>query len=349
MSEAPREKPLPVDRPLARARWPARWLFHLAFGLLLPLSWLWALLALHFFSGWTVAGRRLAVGLWIAATATILAYAPGFGLKAGLLLTGIAFIRLLWGIHRPLDERNWAVDQSRLPGIRFDADGSRVEIENVRDARPEPEGTLAYSWHRETINLSDVRSVDYILVPFAAWRGIAHVFLSFGFAEGRHLAVSIEARREKSERYSPLRGIFRSYEVCHVIGEERDLLGSRANLKGHAVYLYPLLVPAETARVLFERILREAARVADHPEFYNTLTNTCTRAIAVPANTLRDEPINLLDPRIIFPGYSDLLLRELGFVDSSLPLDEARARALINARAAWHDDPVAWSRQIRTP
>jgi len=324
-----------------------RWLFLVLFGLCLPLSWLWALLALVYFAAWPRSVRLLAAGIWIAASAAILALAPGPVAQAGLLLAGIAVIRILWNRNRPRAARDWADDQARLPGIRFSGDGSRVDIVNFRDARPRGGGDPDIRWRSESVVLADVRTADYVLVPFASWRGIAHVFLTFGLVDGRHLAISIEARRERSEGYSPLRGIFRNYEVCHIVGEERDLLGSRANIKKDPVYLFPLRVPPGTARVLFERILREAARLAEHPEFYNTLTNTCTRAIAIPANTLGPRPISLLDPRIIFPGYSDALLYGLGLIDTGSSLEETRRGALINSRAAWHDDARAWSRQIR--
>jgi hypothetical protein len=337
----PRAKPSPAARRIGS------WVFLAVFWICLPLSWLWALLALFFFAAWPPPLRRLAAGLWIGATAAALALAPGFAAKAAFLLAGVLLVRLLWNLNRPRPFRNWADDQARLPDIRFSPDGNGIEIANVRDARPRPDGTLEVRWHPASLRLADVQTVDYVLVPFSSWRGIAHVFVTFGLADGRHFAVSIEARRERTESYSPLRGIFRNYEVCHIIGEERDLLGSRANLKKDPVYLFPLRATPEIARVLFTSILREAVRLADHPEFYNTLTNTCTRAIAIPANTLRATPINLLDPRIIFPGYSDVLLHRLSLLDSEFSLEETRRRALINERSAWHDDPREWSRQIR--
>ncbi len=341
MTATSRAKPSPAARTLARG------VFLLAFWLCLPLSWLWSYLALLYFAVWPPFWRRLAAGLWLAATLAILAFTLETAHKAGLLLAGIIGIRLLWNLNRPHANRDWVDEQARLPCIRFSPDGEQVEIANIRDARPRPDGTLVVRWNPATIPLADIRTVDYVLVPFAAWRGIAHVFLTFGLADGRHLAVSVEARREKSEYYSPLRGMFRNYEVCHIIGEERDLLGSRANLKKDPVYLFPLRATPEVARLLFESILREASRLAAHPEFYNTFTNTCTRAVAIPANTLREKPIHLFDPRIIFPGYSDVLLHRLSLIETETSLEETRRHALINEHAAWHDDPMEWSRQIR--
>ena len=40
-------------------------------------------------------------------------------------------------------------------------------------------------------------------------RAGAHTFLSFGFEDGRRLAISVEVRRERGESFSPLRGLLR--------------------------------------------------------------------------------------------------------------------------------------------
>src|SRR3712207_8455985 len=60
------------------------------------------------------------------------------------------------------------------------------------------------------------------------WAGeeIAHVFVSFGFRDGRRLAVSIETRRERGEQYSrseehtsELQS--RQYLVCRLLLEKK--------------------------------------------------------------------------------------------------------------------------------
>jgi hypothetical protein len=49
--------------------------------------------------------------------------------------------------------------------------------------------------------------------------------VSFGFADGQHLAFSIEIRGEKSESCSPLAGFFRAYELSFIAADERDVQG----------------------------------------------------------------------------------------------------------------------------
>ena len=49
------------------------------------------------------------------------------------------------------------------------------------------------------------------------------------FDDGRHLAVSIETRKERGEVYSALRGFFRQYELYYVVADERDVVRLRTN------------------------------------------------------------------------------------------------------------------------
>lgn len=48
--------------------------------------------------------------------------------------------------------------------------------------------------------------------------------VSFGFQDKEYLAVSIETRKEKGERYSTFAGFFRQYELYYVFADERDVI-----------------------------------------------------------------------------------------------------------------------------
>ena len=58
---------------------------------------------------------------------------------------------------------------------------------------------------------------------------LAHTIVSWEFDDGRHLAVSIETRKERGEVYSALRGFFRQYELYYVVADERDVVRLRTN------------------------------------------------------------------------------------------------------------------------
>ena len=37
-----------------------------------------------------------------------------------------------------------------------------------------------------------------------------------------HLAVSVETRKERNEKYNPLEGSFNQYELIYVVADEKD-------------------------------------------------------------------------------------------------------------------------------
>ena len=59
---------------------------------------------------------------------------------------------------------------------------------------------------------------------------IAHLFLTFGFGDD-HLAISIEARKERTRPYATLPGFFRQYELVYIVADERDVIRVRTNYR----------------------------------------------------------------------------------------------------------------------
>ena len=118
---------------------------------------------------------------------------------AALAFTGLFVILLGWWVSlAPSNDRDWQPEVAVLPYATFEED--QVTIHNVRnfDYRTETDFTVQYD--DRTFDLRPLDSMDLIAVY---WMGpmIAHVFLSFGFGE-EHLAISIEARKERTEEYS---------------------------------------------------------------------------------------------------------------------------------------------------
>jgi len=131
-----------------------------------------------------------------------------------------------------------------------------------------------------------------------------------------------------------------------VAGDERDLIGLRANVRGHPVWVYPVRAEPAQAQALFVSMMGRAAALGERPEFYHTLTNTCTTNIVRHLEALSGRDLGW-DLRILLPGYADGLAWELGLIGGASSLEEARARFRINARSAFGADSPGWSRQIR--
>ncbi len=245
---------------------------------------------------------------------------------------------------KPSNERNWNPDQARLPIATID--GERVRIDNVRNAYYRSTSDFDVRWETRYYDLADLETVWFVVEPFGGWRGPAHTFLSFGFAGGDYVAISVEIRKERGESFSPLRGLLREYELMYVVGDERDLIGLRANHRRDAVYLYPVRASAQGRRRLFLDMLARANQLARSPEFYNTLTSTCTSNIVDHIEAIAPGRIGF-SPRTVLPAYADDLAYDLGLIDTVLPRERYREAHRINAAAAAHADSPDFSIAIR--
>lgn len=167
---------------------------------------------------------------------------------------------------------------------------------------------------------------------------MAHTFLSFGFDNAPPLCVSIEARREKGERFAALASLFKQFELIYVVGDERDIIRVRTNHRGEEVYIYPIRVSAEAARRLFLVYIDQINKLADKPEFYDLLSNSCT------ANIVRNSEVAGrkagFDFRFFLNGLVDRYLYDAGLVDRTIPFEELRKKSRITdaAKAANGED-----------
>jgi hypothetical protein len=254
----------------------------------------------------------------------------------------VIVVALWWTSIPPSNTRDWAPEVARTARATFD--GSRVTIQNVRNFSYRSESDYDQRWETRTYDLDAIRGVDLFL-SFWGPTQVAHTIVSWDFGGGQHLAISIETRKEKGESYSALRGFFHQYELYYVVADERDLVGLRTNHRGEQVYLYRMRVPPLQARALLVDYLDEVNQLADHPQWYNALTQNCT-------TTIRGHALNIgaggaLDWRLLANGHLDELLYERGQIDTSLPLADLKARSDITEKAKAADDSPDFSTKIR--
>jgi len=305
----------------------------------------------------------LALLYWDHANPTVReCLAAAFGVLGVVLLVGfmlrrwrwrafgafaVSFALLLgcWRALEPSNERDWVPENAVLAYATFD--GDRVTVHNIRnfDYRTETDFTPAY--YDRTFDLTQLDAVDLYAVY---WMGpaIAHVFVSFGFSDGPHLAVSIEARKERGEGYSSVQGFFRQYELYYVVGDERDLVRLRTNYRKdppEQVHLYRLRGSPAAKRGVFLEYLRQINALKEHAEWYNSATDNCTSNIWLNS---RVNPGSLpYSWKILLSGYVPEYLYEHGRVDTSVPFEELQRRSEINALAQAADQAADFSQRIR--
>ena len=252
-------------------------------------------------------------------------------------------LSLYWHSIMPSNDRVWSVDQQVLPYSVVVTDTAYVY--NVRNFTYYNTSLYYPAYYTGTYNLSQLDSTWYIVEPFSQFGGSAHTFLSFGFND-TYLAVSVEIRKEQGETFSAFKGLFKQYELMYVLGDENDLIKLRSNYRKDKVYLYPVNTTHEAMEQLFLDILARVNGLYQTPEFYNTLSNTCTTNIARHVNRISHGrvPFNIA---LLLPGYSDKFAYNLGLINTTLPYDAIRDHYSINERAMNYANDSQFSARIR--
>lgn len=247
-----------------------------------------------------------------------------------------------WISIPPSHDRHWRPEVAVMP--RAVIDGDRVRLTGVRnfDYRSRSDFTVRYE-ERE-VSLSHLIALDFYVSYFTEGL-VGHTFVSFVFDNAPPLAISIETRPEVGESFAPVASLFKQFELIYVVGEERDVVGVRTNHRHEPVYLYRLNTSSDDARRLLTIYLTRINELADQPEFYHLLTNSCTINIVRYANAAGRR--GRFDIRHLFNGLIDSYLYHSGRMEATLPFDELRRGSLINEAAQAADGAADFSQRIR--
>ena len=247
-----------------------------------------------------------------------------------------------WVSIMPSHHRLWRPEVAVMP--RATIDGDRVRITGVRDFDYRSRDDFTVRYEEREVQLSHLTGLDFF-VSYWSEGPVAHTFVSFIFDNTAPLSISIETRPEVGEGFDPLASLFKQFELIYVVGNERDLVRVRTNFRKETVYLYRLNSPVENVRRLLLVYLERINELADRPEFYHLLTNSCTINIIRYANAAgRTGQFNI---RHLLNGLIDSYLYHSGRVDTTLPFEELRQRSLINKVALAADDAPDFSDRIR--
>src|ERR1700729_1294736 len=321
---------------------PLGWLIAIVVSLCWAVPIAWATLAIYY-SNLPWAGMRLALAATFAAF-TIWGLWLSRRRRMSLMAIVLFLGAVAWWISiRPSHDRNWRPEVAIMP--RAVIDGDRVRLTGVRnfDYRTRNDFTVRYE-EREVL-LSHLITLDFYVSYFAEGP-VGHTFVSFIFDNAPPLSISIETRPEVGEGFAPVASLFKQFELIYVIGDERDLVRVRPNSRAEPVYLYRLNTSAADARRLLLIYLGRINELADHPEFYHLLTNSCTINIVRYANAAgRGGGFEL---RHLVNGLGDGDRYGSRRIDTTLPFEELRRRSLINEAARAANGAPDFSQRIRT-
>lgn len=317
------------------------WLIAVIWFLCRAVLILWATLAVYFSN---LPSAALRMGL-AGAFAIFVIWA--FWLSRQRWMSAVAIVLFFgvvvgWVSIRPSHDRNWRPEVAVMP--RAFIDGDRVRFTGVRDFDYRTRNDFAVHYEEREVLLSHLTAIDFYVSYFTTGP-VGHTFLSFIFDNAPPLSISIETRPEVGEGFAPIASLFKQFELIYVVGDERDLVRVRTNYRGEAVYLYRLNTSADDARRLFLVYVARINELADRPEYYHLLTNSCTINIIRYANAVGRT--GRFDIRHLLNGFIDNYLYYSGRIDTTLPFDELRQRSQINEVARAADDAPDFSERIR--
>lgn len=244
----------------------------------------------------------------------------------------------------PSNDRDWIVEHKVLASAEMK--GEQVTIHNIRDAEFFTYRDCLVDYYDKTFAISDVQSVDFVVVPFNEQRALAHTMLSFGFADGDRLGVSVEVRLERGEEYHPATGLLGQFELIYVVASEKDLIRVRTEHRQCDVYAYRSTATPQQSQQLLIDMLRRVNQLRDKPELYDSISNNCTTNIVQHINRLVPGKVPQ-DYRVLLPGFSDQLAYDLKLIDTSLPFEEVKRRARVNDLVHKYRDDPNFSARIR--
>ena len=301
----------------------------------------WGSLAIYF-APLPLEGLRIAAAIAFAAFglwALCIARRPRVWLAFGALYAVLLFG---WSFIKPSHDREWRQDVAVMP--RATIEGDRVRITGVRDFDYRSRDDFTVRYIEREVSLAHLVALDFFI---SYWMPgpVGHTFVSFVFDNAPPLNISIETRPEAHEGFDPLASLFKKYELIYVVGEERDIVGVRTNFRDEDVYFYRLRVPAANARKLFSVYLERINELADRPEFYHLLSNSCTINIVRYSNLVGRS--GDFDIRHYLNGWVDRYFYDTRLLNTQFPFEELRRRSRISPQVQSSEGIHAFAEHIR--
>lgn len=215
----------------------------------------------------------------------------------------------------PSNDRDWEFGQQKLQKIEFNKD-NKIKIKDLRDYDWTKKGNEEKYINKE-VNLDNLSGLEVGISHFSEKNeGIAHIFLIFNFDNDDNIALSIESRREKGEKFEILKGLTYDYELIYIWATKNDLLSLREK-RDERVYIYPIKADIEKIKKILKSSLEKTNSLYEKPEFYHILFKNCATLIVDEVQKVSDLKFPMKE-QIFEPGYSDKALFDMGLLKTKL-------------------------------
>ncbi|MEM9168863.1 MAG: DUF4105 domain-containing protein [Pseudomonadota bacterium] len=259
-----------------------------------------------------------------------------WGFVGRVAIVVIVFAGLLFGIAQvktPRHDRDWAPQFARVASFDPNGEGAYV-LQNLRAFDHRAGKPSLPSWDTIELDVAELMEVWFFVEPFPVSDLFAHTFVSFVFEDDvgsrKTISISVEARRENGEKYTPLAGLMREFELSYVWSTEKDVATRIVVKQGRDLFAYPIVRPRETAVRVFEHFVEQTNALAATPRFYDTVTSNCTNELFKAVNKAYPGSVPA-GPAWLFTGLSASRLHASGHLgDDDVPFSQIKADAAVD-------------------
>ena len=134
-------------------------------------------------------------------------------------VVAMALVAVPWLLKNPSRQADWEPTCSRLPSATIE--GDLVTFHDFRNFDYDDKDKLTERWETRVIDLSKLKGLDFahhVLKQDV----LAHPLLCFDFGDQGHIAFSVEIRYRKGQEFSPLRGLYKQYNLRKQLYHTRD-------------------------------------------------------------------------------------------------------------------------------
>lgn len=240
--------------------------------------------------------------------------------------------------------RPWRQEVELPPQVL--GDGDHLRLLNYRNFVYRSRDDFDVRYEERDIDVARIVSLD-LFVSYWQLGPVAHTFMSFNFDDGSPpVCISIETRPEIGESFDPLASLFKQFELIYVMGDERDIVRVRTDHRDENVFLYRIRARPDAVRAMFKIYVQRINRLAERPEWYHLLSNSCTINVIRYSRTVGG-PHRRFSISHFLNGFIDAYLYTLGVLDTTHGFDELRKRSHINEAAQSAGDSDDFSALIR--
>jgi uncharacterized protein DUF4105 len=269
--------------------------------------------------------------------------------KYSLISSYVVFLLVItvFSFKSPSNDRDWVLSVAKLPFVEIK--GNLFSIHNIRNFKYRTVDDFTVEYYNRTFDVNKLNSLYLALSYWDGNKDIAHAIYSFGFEDGKYLAISSEIRMTKGTEQSMLGGIFNEYEIIYILADEEDVLKLRTNYRKEEVYLYNVQPKGgiDDIRKFFIYVMKKIDTFEDKPKFYNTLTTNCLTSLLHDFAVSAQRSIQF-DFRLISNGYFDELMYERGVLETGgLSFPELKKQRYINQYV--EGNTINYSKKIRAP